>query len=66
MNVGSLVSSSSSFPKPSLDISKFLVRIMLKLRVQDFKHDLTSMGDECDCPVVSTFFGTTHGNWDEY
>ena len=27
--------------------------------MQDFKLDLTSMGDECDCPMVSTFFGTT-------
>ena len=34
--------------------------------MQDFRHDLTSMGDECNCPVVSTFFGTTLlGNWDE-
>ena len=65
VNVGSLVSSSSSFPKLSLDIWKFLVHIMLKLNMQDFKHDLTSMGDECDCPVVSAFFGTI-GNWDEY
>ena len=30
VNVGSLISSSSSFPKPSLDIWKFLVCIMLK------------------------------------
>ena len=27
---------------------------------------LTSMGDECDCLMVSTVFGTTLlGNWDE-
>ena len=32
---------------------------MLKPSMQDFKHDLTSMGDECNCPMVSTFFGTT-------
>ena len=38
---------------------------MLKLSIKDFKHDLTSMRDECDCPIVSTFFGTTLGNWDE-
>ena len=45
---------------------KFLVRVMLKSSMQDFKHDLTSMGDECNCPMVSTFFGTTFlGNWDE-
>ena len=65
-NVGNLISSSSSFSKPSVDIWKFLVHIMLKPGKHDFKHDLTSMGDECNCPMVSTFFGTTLlGNWDE-
>ena len=61
-NVGNLISGSSSFSKPSLNIWKFLVCIMLKPSMQDFKHDLTSMGDECDCPMVSTFFDTTLGN----
>ena len=54
-NVGNLISSSSSFSKPSLDIWKFLVHIMLKPSMQDFKHDLSSMGDECSCPMVSPF-----------
>ena len=49
VNVGNLISGSSSFSKPSW---KSLVSIMLKLRMQDFKHDLTSMGDECNCLVV--------------
>ena len=65
VNVGYLISSSSSFSKPSLDIWKFLLCIMLKPSMQDFKHDLTSMGDECSCPVVSPIFGITLGNWDE-
>ena len=43
--VGSLISS-SSFSKSNLNIWKFLVCIMLKPSMQDFKHDLTSMGDE--------------------
>ena len=65
-NVGNLISSSSSFSKPSLDIWKFLVCIMPKSSMQDFKRDLTSMGDEWSCPVVSTFFGTTcFENWDQ-
>ena len=65
-DVGNLISSSSSFSKPSLDISKFLVHIMLKRNMQDFKHDLTSMEDECSCLMVSTFFSITLlGNWDE-
>ena len=65
-NVGNLISSFSSFSKPSLDIWNFLVYIMLKPSMKDFKHYLTSMGDECNCPMVSTYFGTTHfGNWNE-
>ena len=66
VNVGNLISSSSSFSKPSLNIWKFLFHIMLKPSMQDFKHDLTSIGNECDCLMVSTFFGIALlGNWDE-
>ena len=64
VNVDSLISGSSSFSKPNLDIWKFLVNIMLKPSMQDFKDDLTSMGDECGCPMINTFF-TLLGNWDE-
>ena len=65
-NVGNLISGPSSFSKPNLDIRKFLVCIMLKLSMQDFKYDLTHVGDECSCLMVSTFFSTTLlGNWDE-
>ena len=61
-----LISGSSSFSKPSFDIWKFLVHITLKPSMKDFKHDFTSMGEECNCPMVSTFFSTTLlGNWDE-
>ena len=64
--VGNLISSSSSFSKPSLDIWKFLVCIMLRPSIREFKHDLPSVGDECNCPMASTFFTTTlFGNWDE-
>ena len=41
-NVGNLISGSSSFSKPSLDIWKFLLCIMLKPSMHDFKHDLSS------------------------
>ena len=65
-NVGNMISSSSSFSKPSLNIWKFLFHIMLKPSMQDFKHDLTSMGDKRNCPVVWAFFSTTLlGSWDE-
>ena len=66
VNVGNLISGSSSFSEPRMDIWKFLVHIMLKPSMQDFKHNHASMGDECNCPMVSTFFSTTLlGNWDE-
>ena len=45
-NDGNLISGSSAFSKTSLDIWKFLICIILKPSMQDFKHDLTSMGNE--------------------
>ena len=51
---------------PSLDFWKFLASIMQKPSMQNFNLDLTSMGDECNCPMISTFFSTTLlGKWDE-
>ena len=65
-DVGNLVSGSSSFSKSSLNIWKFLAHIMLKPNMQDFKNDLTSLGDECNCLMVSAFLDTTLlGNWNE-
>ena len=51
-NVGNLVSGSSAFSKPSLNIWKFSVHVMLKPSLEDFEHNLTSMGDECNCLIV--------------
>ena len=45
VNVSNLISGSSFFSEPSLDIWKFLICLMLKPSMQDCKHDLTSMGD---------------------
>ena len=42
-NVGNLISGSSAFSKPSLDVWKFLVQVILKPSMQKYKHDLTSM-----------------------
>ena len=65
-DVDNLTPCSSSFSKSSLDIWKFLVCIMLKRSMQDYKYDLPSVGDECSCLMLSTFFSTTLlGNWDE-
>ena len=41
--VGNLISGSSVFSKPNLDVWKFLGGIMLKPSVQNFKHDFTIM-----------------------
>ena len=63
-NVGTLISGSSAISKPSLENCKFLVHIMLKPSMQDFKHDLTSMRDEYNCLMVRTYFSTIlPGNW---
>ena len=64
-NVDILISSSSLFPKHSLDIWKFLVCITLKLNMQDFKHGFTNIRDECNYLMVSIFFGTALGSWDK-
>ena len=52
VNVGNLISGSSAFFKPSSDVWKFSVHITLKPRMQDFEHNLTSIGNESNCPVV--------------
>ena len=52
VNVDNLISGSSSFSKPSLDVWKFLVHVMLKPGLEDFKHSLARMGDECDHPLA--------------
>ena len=51
-NAGNLISGSSAFSKPSFNTWKLLVHVTLKPRMQNFKHDLTSMGDECNCLMV--------------
>ena len=52
-DVGNLISGSSAFSKSSLNIWKFLVHVMVKPSMQDFKHDLTSMGCYC-CSVAQS------------
>ena len=65
-NVGNLISGSSAFSKPSFDVWKFLVQVMLKPSMQDFNQDLPNVGGECSWPVVSTLCSAILlGNWDE-
>ena len=44
-NVGNLISGSSAFSKPSLDVWKLSVHIMPKPSLEDFENNLTNMGD---------------------
>ena len=42
-DVGNLISSSSAFSKSSLNIWKFMVHLLLKPGLENFKHYFTSM-----------------------
>ena len=42
-DVGNLISGSSAFSKPSLNIWKFLVHILLKLNLENFKNYVASV-----------------------
>ena len=65
-DVGNLISSYSAFPKTSLNIWKFMVHILLKLRLENFEHYFTCVWDECNCVVVWAFFGITFlWDWNE-
>ena len=46
-DVGNLISSSSAFSKPSLNISKLSVHILLKPCLENFGHYFASMGFPC-------------------
>src|SRR5574341_1384162 len=52
MDVGNLISGSFAFSKSSLNIWKFMVRVLLKPGLENFEHYFTSMLDECNCVVV--------------
>ena len=43
MDVGNLISGSSAFSKPSLDIREFTVHVLLKPGLENFEHYFTSM-----------------------
>ena len=65
-DVGNLISGSSSFSKPSLNIWKFTVHILLKPGLENFEHYVDSMWDECKCVIVWAFFGISFlWDWNE-
>ena len=66
VDVGNLISGSSAFSKTSLNIWKFMVHVLLKPGLENFKHYFTSMWDKCNCVVVGAFFGITFlWDWNE-
>ena len=42
-DVGNLIPGSSAFSKPSLNIWKFMVHVLLKPGLENFEHDFTCM-----------------------
>ena len=56
-DVGNLISGSSTFSKPSLNIGKFVVHVLLKPGLENFEHYFASVWEECNCVVVWTLFG---------
>ena len=49
MDVGNLISASSAFSKPSLNIWELMVHILLKLGLENFEHYFASMCCCCSC-----------------
>ena len=66
VDVGNLISGSFAFSKSSLNIWKFLVHVLLKPSSENFAHYFVTVGDECNCAVVWTFFGIAFlWDWNE-
>ena len=58
--------SGSSTSKPSLNIWKFSVHILLKPSLENFEHYFASVWDEHNCAVVWAFFGIAFlWDWNE-
>ena len=56
MDVGNLISGSSTFSRSNLYIWKFSVHILLKPNLKDFEHNLASTWNYM---IIWTFFGIT-------
>ena len=52
MDVGNLRPGFTTFSKSGLYIWKFSIKVLLKPSLKDFEHNITSMGDKCNRPVV--------------
>ena len=54
------------FSKPSLNIWKLLILVLLKSSLKNFEHKFISMGGECNHLAVWTFFSISlFEKWDE-
>ena len=66
LDVGNLIAGSSPFSKSSLNISKFMVYMLLKPGLENFEHYFASMWDQCNCVVVWSFLGIAFlWDWNE-
>ena len=65
-DVGNLISGSSAFSKSSLNTWKFTVHVLLKPGLENLEHYFSSVWDESNCVVVTTFFGIAFlWDWNE-
>ena len=66
VDVGNLISGSSTISKSSLNIWKFSVHVLLKPGLEIFEHYFTSEWDEYNCAVVLAFFAIAFlWDWNE-
>ena len=56
-DVGNLISGSSAFTKPNLNIWKFMDHVLLKPGLENLEDYFANVWDECNCVVVWAFFG---------
>jgi len=68
VDVGNLISGSSTFSKTILNIRKSTVHVLLKPGLENFEHYLTSLWDECNYVVLWAILGIPflwdwNGNW---
>ena len=56
IDVGNLISGSSAFSKPSLNIWKFTVHVLLKPGLENFENYFASMWDEPHCSISDVPF----------
>ena len=66
VDIGNLISGSSTFSKSSLNIWKFSVDVLLKPSLENFQHYFANVWDEYNCVVVWAFFGIAFlWDWNE-